>query len=70
LYGQIDVSNLKKTRAQFELHFLAPEDEDSADYPQEALEMSCRILDTLSALTTAVEDRRNAGEYLFSRRYI
>jgi len=49
---------------QFELHFLAPEDEDSIDYPQEALDMSCRVLDTLSALTTAVEDRRNAGQYL------
>ncbi|KAG2108185.1 uncharacterized protein F5147DRAFT_652908 [Suillus discolor] len=57
----IDVSNLKKTRAQFELHFLALEDDDSGDYPQEALDMSCRVLDTLSALTTAVEDRCNAG---------
>lgn len=63
LWGlQIDISNLKKTRAQFELHFLAPEDEDSADYPDEAMEMSRRVLDTLSALSTAVEDRRNAGE--------
>ncbi|KAG1879741.1 hypothetical protein F4604DRAFT_1679335 [Suillus subluteus] len=57
----INVSNLKKTRAQFKLHFLAPEDEDSSDYPQEALDMSCRVLDTLSTLTTAVEDRHNAG---------
>ncbi|KAG1829123.1 hypothetical protein EV424DRAFT_1344380 [Suillus variegatus] len=57
----IDVASLKKTRAQYELHFLAPEDEDSGDYPQEALEMSCRVLDTLSALTTDIEDTRNAG---------
>ncbi|KAG2336235.1 hypothetical protein BDR05DRAFT_953503 [Suillus weaverae] len=57
----IDVSNLKKTQAQFKLHFLAPEDEDNSDYPQEALDMSCRVLNTLSALTTAVEDRCNAG---------
>ncbi|KAG1890352.1 hypothetical protein F4604DRAFT_1673776 [Suillus subluteus] len=57
----IDLSNLKQTWAQFELHFLAPEDEDSADYPQEALDMSCRVLNTLSALTMAIEDRRNAS---------
>ncbi|KIK37429.1 hypothetical protein CY34DRAFT_15699 [Suillus luteus UH-Slu-Lm8-n1] len=57
----IYILNLKKTRAQFELHFLAPDDEDSCNYPPEALEMSCRVLDMLSALTTAVEDRRNVG---------
>jgi hypothetical protein len=58
---QIDISNLKKTRVQFELHFLAPEDEDSANYPPKALEMSCRVLETMSTLTTAVKDRCNAG---------
>ncbi|KAG1873161.1 hypothetical protein F4604DRAFT_1925654 [Suillus subluteus] len=57
----IDVSNLKQTRAQFELHFLTLEDDTSSDYPQEALDMSCRVLSTLSALTMAVEDRHNAG---------
>ncbi|KAG1808405.1 uncharacterized protein BJ212DRAFT_1485037 [Suillus subaureus] len=56
---KINVSNLKKTRVQFQLHSLTPEDEDSGDYPQEALDMSCRVLNTLSALTTAVEDRCN-----------
>jgi hypothetical protein len=58
---QIDISNLEKTQAQFELHFLAPEDEDSANYSPEALEMSCRVLETMSTLTTAVKDRCNAG---------
>jgi hypothetical protein len=52
---------LKKTWAQFKLHFLAPEDEDSANYPPKALEMSCRVFETMSTLTTAVEDRCNAG---------
>ncbi|KAG2039382.1 hypothetical protein BDR03DRAFT_980890 [Suillus americanus] len=51
---------LKRARGHFELHFLSPDDEESTQYPQEALDMSRRVLETLSVLTTEVEDIWNA----------
>ncbi|KAG2336261.1 hypothetical protein BDR05DRAFT_953486 [Suillus weaverae] len=57
----LDLTTLKRARGHFELHFLSPNDEESAQYPQEALDMSRRVLETLSALTTEVEDVRNAS---------
>jgi hypothetical protein len=56
------VANLKRTRAHFKLHFLSPDDNDSELYPKEALDMSRRVLETLSALMNEVEDVRNNGE--------
>ncbi|KAG2149784.1 hypothetical protein BD769DRAFT_1381529 [Suillus cothurnatus] len=60
----LDLASLKRARGHFELHFLSPDDEESAQYPQEALDMSCRVLETLSALTTEVEDVRNAYNFV------
>ncbi|KAG1883972.1 hypothetical protein F4604DRAFT_1919778 [Suillus subluteus] len=57
----LDLTTLKRARGHFELHFLSPDDEESGQYPQEALDMSRRVLKTLSALTTEVEDVRNAS---------
>ncbi|KAG2741941.1 hypothetical protein P692DRAFT_20821997 [Suillus brevipes Sb2] len=57
----LDPASLKRARAHFELHLLSPKDVDSVDYPPEALEMCRRVMDTLSALATEVEDARNAS---------
>jgi hypothetical protein len=59
---QIDVASLRKTQAHFELEFLSPTDEECDEYPEEALRMSRRALETLSALFNEVQDARNAGE--------
>ncbi|KAG1722079.1 uncharacterized protein EDB91DRAFT_1256234 [Suillus paluster] len=56
----LDLTTLKRARGHFELHFLSPDGEESTQYPQEALDMSHRVLQTLSTLTTEVEDVRNA----------
>ncbi|KAG1873152.1 hypothetical protein F4604DRAFT_776883 [Suillus subluteus] len=57
----LDVTILKRARAQFELRPLHESDPLSSHYPQEALDCSARALDTLVALTNEVEDARNAS---------
>ena len=43
---------------------MTEEDIESSQYPEEALRMSARLLQTLSALVNDVEDVRNASEYM------
>jgi hypothetical protein len=58
----LDAASLKRARGHFELHLLSPDDNESSEYPTEALEMSHRVIETLSALATEVEDARNVGQ--------
>ncbi|KAG2750137.1 hypothetical protein P692DRAFT_20874652 [Suillus brevipes Sb2] len=57
----LDAASLKRARGHFELHLLSPDDNESSEYPTEALEMSRRVIETLSALATEVEDARNVA---------
>ncbi|KAG1844460.1 hypothetical protein F4604DRAFT_1937501 [Suillus subluteus] len=57
----LDAASLKRARGHFELYLLSPDDDEYSDYPPEALDMSRRVIETLSALATEVEDACNSA---------